>query len=130
MGTEMTYRNDEEAQLYKRVADLEDENRKLRAEKPQRKPLEIETVAMWIFLVLGCTITTLILAAGVRAATLPSEIHHCYLNLGTSESICGSRVYLIGAVEWGVDQQLSVHANVNDAVRAADQLHCPLLRRP
>jgi hypothetical protein len=134
----MTYRSDEEAKAYKRIADLEDENRKLRSQTSSNKTpwkfpeIKLEKVVLWLL-----SFAALIVVAGLIYAALycvyhktvsSDQIEYCYIEEVASYD--KSPVYeLVGYRSWTNNICISRHDTIINAYKAAEMLKCPLLRK-
>ncbi len=123
----MSYRDEEVAQLHKKVADLQDAlavaldiKPEQRAPKKEWKMPKIEDAFAWGAFVALAAVASIGLWALAHVAFTHNKIDYCY-------TVCGENsVYLKAHREWDADITLSKHASFHDAALAAEEMHCPL----
>lgn len=137
----MGYRDDEQAQAYKRIADLEEENRKLRvsatSQARPRREWKLPTVDFerlftwtgWIALVLAGAGLSYIIGSALLA---DGHVDYCYVehhSMWDGATIVGDNYFLKGHKPWREDIQISRHDSIVNAYKAAEMLKCPLLKK-
>ncbi len=130
----MSYRDEEVANLHKKVSDLQDLLKKRVAGGPSIQKTEwimpkVEDAFAWLAWTTVSVVVGLGLWSLAHVIFSSAKIDYCYANYGETshaERTRGDFVYLVGHRTWQTDIVLSKHAHFHDAVLAAEEMHCPL----
>ncbi len=128
----MSYRDEEVATLYRRIADLEDALRAAPKAQPKIKREwvmpKIEDAFAWTAYAALTVLACIVLWALAHVMFVNSKIDYCYANYADAEEphLRGDFIYLKAHRTWATDIVLSKHASFHDAALAAAEMSCPL----